>query len=468
MPAMHEQIGQDRTVVKFSGAEPGAGPLTWGQKAILRDMGDYSTQFSMGGMTHLAPGSTIEDAGARLTELMRRHAALRSRLSSDSSGHPGQEVAESGQVDLDILTIPEGVDGADIGRFLDELMATWPLTPFDFQRDWPMRMAVVRQGGTCLHVVWALSHLATDGGSHQLIVADMMPGGMVSPSLSDPPRMQILDIAASEHEPQLRQLSARTMRFWESQLSKIPALTFGEPVTPPSQAGERYQRARFSSAAAHLAMQAIAIRTQTDAARVAVALIATAIGRATGVHPLTIKVTVNNRFRPGLAKVIAPIAQNSVVTVNVTDASVDEVVARTRSASMTAGMRAYYDPDDLSELMERLDAERGYAGRPSFRINDQRAMVMRAPQVADASDLTPARVSQKLEQTALTWLGPMDDMGLYDQAMVLIENRRDVLSLHLMWDSWSLSSQQVEALLRGVEEVAVEAAFDPTAPTRVS
>jgi hypothetical protein len=38
----------------------------------------------------------------------------------------------------------------------------------------------------------------------------------------------------------------------------------------------------------------------------------------------------------------------------------------------------------------------------------------------------------------------------------------------MMWDLWSLTNWQVEALLRGVEEVAVEAAFDPAAPTKVS
>ncbi len=59
---------------------------------------------------------------------------------------------------------------------------------------------------------------------------------------------------------------------------------------------------------------------------------------------------VNNRFRPGLADVIAPIAQNSVVTIDAADATVDEVVARARGASLTAGMRAYYDPDELREV----------------------------------------------------------------------------------------------------------------------
>ena len=80
--------------------------------------------------------------------------------------------------------------------------------------------------------------------------------------------------------------------------------------------------------------------------------------------------------------------------------------------------------------------------------------------------MTPEQVRHGLAETSLTWLGPREDM--HEQANILVENRTDVVSLHMMWDRQCLTSEQVEALLRGVEEVAVEAAFDPTAPTKVS
>jgi len=462
---MFKQISRDRIVVQFAGAEAGTEPLTWGQKAILQDMQDSGNQFSMGGMAGLPEGSTVEDAAARLSGLMGRHATLRMRLGTDSAGRPCQEIAGSGQAGLDILTAPDDADRADIARYSADLMDTWPLARFDFHRDWPLRMAVVRHRGACLRLVWVLSHLAADGGAHILLFADLITAETASPAASDPRRQQILDIARSEQAPRLRQLSSRAMRYWESQLSHIPAQTFGEPTHPQDQAGQRYWQVRFSSPAAHLAMLAIARRTGTDASRVTLAVIATAIGRATGVHPLTIKVMVNNRFRPGLADVIAPIAQNSVITIDVTDTSIDEVVARARSASLTAGMRAYYDPDDLREVTERLDAERGYPARVTCRVNDQRAMIMRADAEAYLGEVTPEQISQRLAETSLTWLGPRENM--HEQANILVENRPDVVSLHMMWDRWSLTDEQVEALLRGVEEVAVEAAFDPAAPTKV-
>jgi hypothetical protein len=463
---MSEQISQDRMAVQFTGAEAGTEPLAWGQKAIWQDMQDSGNQFTMGGRLTLPEGSTVEDAAARLSGLVGRHPALRMRLGTDSAGRLCQEVAGSGQTGLDILTFPDDADRADVARYAADLMDTGPLRRFDFHRDWPLRMTLLRHRGACLHLVWALSHLVADGGAHLLLFDDLIAAETDGRVAVGPRHPQILDIARSQQTPQLRQLSRRAMRHWESQLRHIPVQTFGEPARPRAPEGPRYWQARFMSPAAHLAVLAIAKRTGTHASRVTLAVIATAIARATGVQSLTLKVMVSNRFRPGLADVIAPIAQNSVVTIDVADTSIDEVVARARGASLTAGMRAYYDPDELSEVTARLDAERGYPARVTCRVNDQRAMIMRAEE-ASPGEVTPQQVRQKLAETSLTWLGVRDNM--HEQVNILVEPwTPDVLSLHMMWDGWSLTNEQVEALLRGVEEVAVEAAFDLAAPTRVS
>jgi hypothetical protein len=461
-PALFQQAGRARMAVPFTGAPAGAGPLSWGQKAIYRDIQDNHHQFSMGGRAVLPRGSTAEDAAALLCGLMGRHAALRMRLRTDRAGQPYQEIAGSGQAGLDILTLP---DDADPGQCAAGLAGTWPLVPFDFQRDWPLRMAVLRHRGACVHVVWALSHLAADGGGHVLLLEDLIAHELAGRAASGPRRAQLPEVARSEQGPQLRQVSSRAMRYWESQLRGIPPLTFGAPAAPQDRAGPRYRRVRFSSPAAHLAMLAIAQRTRADASRVTLAVIATAIGRAAGVAPLTVNVMVNNRFRPGLADVIAPVAQNSVLTIDVRDSSIDEAVARARGAALTAGMRAYYDPDELRELKARLDTARGYPARVSCRVNDQRAMVNRDDGETSPGEVTPEQVCQLLPRTSMESLEPLDH--LHDQAVILVENQREVLSVVLMYDSWSLPDALAGAFLRGMEEAAVEAAFDPAAPTRV-
>lgn len=460
---MFEQIGHGRMAVEFSGTEAGSAPLTWGQKAILQDMRDNGDQFTMFGAMPLPEGTTTEDAAAWLSTLTRRHAALRVRLASGPGGSPCQDVAGSGRTGLDIHTVPDDAGEAGVARYADHLLATWPLVPFDFRRDWPLRVAVLRQRGTCRHLVWTLSHLVADGTANVALLRELLDEVAGRPA-GDPGHPQILDVARSEQEPQLRQLSRRAMRYWESQLSRIPALTFGEPTPSGGRAGQRYWQATFRSPAAHLAISAIAKRTGTDVSRATLAVVATAIGRVTGVHPLTINVMVSNRFRPGLAEVFAPVAQNSVVTIDVAGAAIDEVVTQTRGASLTAGMRAYYDPGDLAEVTARSDAERGYPARVTCRFNDQRATLTR-PGEEPPGDVTPERVRQRLAETSLAWQRPLD--RLHDQVSVIVQNQPDVLSLVLKCDLWCLPGGQAEALLRGIEEVAVAAAFDPAAPTGV-
>jgi hypothetical protein len=462
---MSEPVGSDRVVVKFTGAQARPVPLTWGQQAILADMRESGNQFSMPGRIDLPEGSTVQAAAARLSGLMSRHAALRGRLSTDSSGRAGQEIAGGGQIGLEILTLPDDAGPADIERCLDELWTDWPLARFDFSRDWPLRMTLVRHRGACLYLAWSLSHLAADGGGHVLLFQDLLADEAAGGAVREPRHPDLADIARTEQEPQSRQLSSRAMRHWKSRLLDIPAQTFAESAVLAAQPGERYRQVRFRSPAAHLAMLALARRTGTDQSRVTLAVIATAIGRVIQRPRLTLKVMVSNRFRPGLADVIAPIAQNSVVTIDVADTTIDEVVVRTRGDSLAAGMRAYYDPGELAEVAGRLDAERGYPARITCRVNDQRAMTMRADQDAAIDEVTPEQLDLRLAETSLTWLGRRDNM--HEQVNILIEPRSEVVSLHLMWDRWCLSEAQVESILRGVEEIAVEAAFDPAAPTRV-
>lgn len=461
---MFEQIRHDRMAVQFTGTEAGTAPLTWGQLAILQDMQDNGDQFTMYGAMPLPAGSTVEDAASWLGALIHRHAALRARLADGPGDRPCQEVAASGETGLDIRTMPDDADEADRERYVAHLLAAWPLVPFDFHRDWPLRMAVLRHRGACRDLVWTLSHLVADGTANMFLLRELMQEVAGRP-VSGPGRPEILDVARSEQEPQLSHLSRRAMRYWESQLSHIPALTFGEPAHSGSQPAQRYGQVKFGSPAAHLAIAAIARRTRTDTSRATLAVVTTAIGRVAGVSPLTLNVMVSNRFRPGLAGVFAPVAQNSVVTIDAASASIDEVVAQTRTASLTAGMRAYYNPDHLTEVMARSAAERGYPARVSCRFNDQRAMVTRPDEEDSPGDVTPEQVTRRLTETSLAWQRPLDQ--LHDQLSIIIQNRADTLSLYLKCDLWCFSREQIEALLRGIEEVAVEAAFDPAAQAKV-
>jgi Condensation domain len=472
-----ERAGQDRISVPFDGPA-GTAPLTWGQKTTLIRMREAGWResgwrreatfgrlaaFTAAFYTAEPEGTTVEDVAEQISDMMSRHAALRLRLGTDPSGRPCQLVSGSGHVPLDIVTIPDADDPEDLTRYANELWFTRMFAPVDLDRDLPVQMAVIRHRGVIRYRVWMIHNIAVDGEAATMLAF----GDMAGRRLTDPGAASTLDLARREQTPALRRVSDRAMRHWESHLRDIPPLTFGEPTHPDGRLGERYWHGEFISPAAHLAIVAIAGRTRTDTSRVLLAIMAIAIGRVTGIGRLTARVFVNNRFRPGYAEIIAPLNQASVVTIDAGDATVDEVVARTRRAMLPAGLYGYYDPEQLQDLRARLDAERGYSAWLTCLISDGRG---RTKPTADAAartgEVTMDQIRRKLPETTMTWNGTVDVSP--DQARLVVDNQPDTIAVGLIFDMACFTEAQVEALAHGIEEVAVSAAFDPAVPAGIA
>ena len=474
---MLERASHDRVDVPFAGPA-GTAPLTWGQKAILIRMREAGWResgwrregtfgrlaaFSAGFYTAEPEGTAVEDVAAQISDMMGRHAALRLRLGTGADGQPCQLVSGSGQIPLDIVTVPDAEDPASVTKYANDLWFSRMFAPVDLDRDLPVHMAVIRHRGVIRCRVWTIHNIAVDGEAATLLAF----GDTAGRRRGDPGVASVLDLARREQTSALRQVSDRAMRYWESHLRDIPPLTFGEPAHPDGRLGERFWHGEFSSAAAHLAILAIAGRTRTDTSRVLLAIMAIAIGRATGVSQLTTRVFVNNRFRPGLAEIVAPLNQASVVTIDLADATVDEVVARTRRAMLPAGLYGYYNPDQLQELRGRLDAERGYPGWVTCVISDGRLRTKPTAQAAARGDqVTTEQIRRKLPETTISWNGTIDVSP--DQARFTVDNRPETIFINLIFDMTRFTEGQVEALARGIEEVAVAAAFDPAVPTAIT
>jgi len=473
---MLERASQDRIAVPFSGPA-GTAPLTWGQKTTLIRMREAGWResgwrregtfgrlaaFSAAFYTPEPEGTTVEEVAAQISDMTARHAALRLRLGTDSGGRPCQVVAGSGRVFLDIVTIPDADDPADVTTYANELWFERMFAPVDLDRDLPVQMAVIRHRGVIRCRVWMIHNIAVDGEAATLLAF----GDAAGRRLADPSAMSSLDLARREQTPALRRVSDRAMRHWESHLRHIPALTFGEPTHPDGRLGERYWHGEFVSPAAHLAILAIAGRTKTDTSRVLLAIIAIAIGRVTGLSQLTTRVFVNNRFRPGYAEIIAPLNQASVVTIDLGDATVDEVVARTRRAMLPAGLHGYYDPEQLQELRARLDIERGYPAWLTCLFSDGRGRTKPpADAAARGGQVTMEEIKRRLPETTMSWNGTVDVSP--DQARLVVDNQPDTIAVGLIFDMACFTEAQVEALARGIEEVAVAAAFDPAVPAGI-
>src|SRR5262245_56062430 len=159
-----------RIPVHFAGPGAGTAPLTWGQKAILKDMRETGWTHNVSWAPRLMPTIAVEDVAEQLRVLMTVHPALRMQMGHDADGRPCQVVAESGEMALEIYDVADDDDPEQVSH---DLWLTRLLTPFDFERDWAMQMAVVRHRGVPLSRPLTLHHLVADGGAFTLLIDEL-------------------------------------------------------------------------------------------------------------------------------------------------------------------------------------------------------------------------------------------------------------------------------------------------------
>jgi hypothetical protein len=220
----------------------------------------------------------------------------------------------------------------------------------------------------------------------------------------------------------------------------------------------RYQLLGYRSPALLLAARALAARTGPGSTAMLLAAFAVALARQTGVSPVATLLTVSNRFRPGFAGTISPIAQVSPCLLDVAGVGFGEAVARAARAAMHAYKHAYYDPDRRADLIARLSQERAAPADLSCYFNDRR----RPDQDTANSPLaTDAELRAALRVSRLRWL---TRPGLPTHLINLdVSDAPGAVDLALSADTWRLPPVDMVALLRGIEAVLVDAAAGPAA-----
>ncbi len=452
--------------VRFSGPGAGCGPLTWGQQQVLIEMADSGQTLNMTDAQVLPHPAPVSEVAQQLAALMSRLPSLRTRIPAGPDGRPQQVAAESGEMFLHVADVADSAPEEEAITCANTIWRSQMLTPVDLARDWLMQMAVVRQRGLARYWVWTIHHLVGDGKTIPVLQGEL-GYGMLAGCPAATGTMSMLELAQLERTPRLQAVSKRAMRYWEAQLERLPPLTFGA-ARYPGRLGQRYWHGNFNSAAAYLGTLAIARQTGTDTSRVLLALLAIAIGRATGVSPLTTKYLVNNRYRPGYADIMAPLSMSVPLTVDVSGVSVAEAIARTRRAATAAAMFGYYDPEHVAELTGRLDARRGYPAQVAIHINDPRTHVRPAAEAAARTrEITARDIQDALGETWFSWDGTVPGGYYTDQAFLTIREEPDTVLLQFVFDMACFTEAQAEGLAHEIERVAIDAAADPEIPTGV-
>ena len=439
----------ESVMVAFHGAGSGVDELSWGQRELWGGMVRQQTWMPMGIVLALPEGSTLDAAAAELRFVMERFPSMRTRLRLRPDGPPQQVLAASGQVRLEVVDVPAGGDPAAVA---EEVSRRLHETEFDFERDWPVRNAVIRHRGTLTHQVTVVCHLVNDGFGSMLLVDEVMrwrrAGRRWDPEAIEPTGMPPLEQARWQGSLAGRRQSGTALRHWEKTLRTIAANRFPGPLDPRLP---RHWQAGFTSRALHLAALVIAHRTGTDRTTVLLTAFAAGLAAATGIHPVVVRVVVSNRFRRPLADTVSPVSQPALCVLDVDGLSFDEAVTRTRQRTLTAYKHAYYDPNDLDALLERVSRQRGEDVDVACYFNDRKP-----PSPAAEPPPTAEQVRAALAETAFDWMSKQDRPN--ERLFLTVEDNPDMVQLDICGDTRHIPPAALEACVRTMEAVTVAAA----------
>jgi hypothetical protein len=435
----------------FAGEGAGDEPLAWGQHEIFLAMTQQQSWFPLGGTNPLPPERTVEEVAAELSYLLGRYQTMRTRLRFAADGSPRQVVASTGEIALEVVDALDD-DPAEVAELLRRRYAE---TDYSFVDEWPVRMGVVRSHGVLTHQVSIVCHLVTDSSGGAIMLQEV-----ARRETAPVAGLSSLDQARWQQSPAGQRRNAAALRHWESQLR---ALT--PPVVDAStdKRAPRHWQGEFTTPATQLAVRAIAERLRVDSGPIVLTLFAVALARVTGVNPVVLRPIASNRFQPGLADVVAYLAQNSLVVLDVGDQPFDAAVERTRKATLVAYKHAYFDPTQLNDLIARVSAERGVDVDVKCFFSDRRRAGGLAP---TGPAPTPDQIRAALPRTTLRWVSEQDRP--LEALMCYVNDHPDALQFEVFFDTHYLAPDDMARCFAELEAMAVEAATDPVATTRIA
>ncbi|HEX4723245.1 MAG TPA: condensation domain-containing protein [Pseudonocardiaceae bacterium] len=446
-------------LVPFNGPGTGVADLSWGQREIWSAMRAQESSLAGGSVAPMPDGKGLDYAASLLSYLMGRYPSFRTRLRFEPDGTIRQVLSDRGEVPMHIVDAP---DDADPARFAEAVRVEYVDRIFDYADEWPIRMAVVRQHGQPTHLVAVHCHLALDGGGFQAIATSLLSyDETANVSVDDAdPAQEPLDQVRWQQGPAGLRHHAMVERHWRKLLARVASNRFGHT---DDERQPRHWRVTGRSAAAHVAMRAIAARVgQADTSPVLMAAIAVALAQVTGISPTVLKVIVNNRFRPGLAMTASPVAQSALCAIDVAGATFDETVDRAWRSLMSAYLNAYYDPDRMADAIAEIGRERGMPMDLDCYFNDRRDQSSRE---LTGSVPTEDELRSAARLGPLTW-GPHSDAPS-PRFYVHVIDVPDAIELLVFADTRYVPPADLGAFFGRFEEVLVESAFDPTVRTGV-
>ncbi len=431
-------------------ADDAAAPLTWAQVDHWKGIVEAGQAATMGAAHRMPAGSTIDEVADLLRFIVSRHQALRTRLRFGVNGVVYQVCSATGTLELQVVE----AGAADPDEFAEEWTTRLRQQPFDYQRDWPVRMAVITVQGEISHVVTVYLHLAIDAGGLSALLADVAERHPATGAAAGPvTSLRPLELARKQGEPAALRRSALALRHLEHVMDTVnPAMLGRARRSGPAD----YRAIRFRSPATKLALERIAAEQAVTSATAMLAAYAVGLARHLQESTIWAMVLVGNRFRPGFGDSVSILVQSSPVLIEVGEVSLATAVARSRAALLQTYKSAYYSPDQRDALLAKLNRDRAAPLELGCYYNDRRDDQPLGEQLITAAQLDEAAADGSWSED---FQHALPRMTLF----VNVDESPGAIDFPISFDSRYFEVDEIVQLARAIEAAAVQIALTPEA-----
>jgi hypothetical protein len=319
-------------VAAFRGSRSVTAPLTWAQQAMwntIRRMRPNDAFLNAKFALPVPEGRTVDDVCRAIGDSVAAYESLRTKYPVSSDGDITQVVEQSGEVPV---TVRES-DATPVLTVLDDFADR----AFDHGADWPVRFAVLVDGGTPTHLLFVGSHLSFDGIGKNLLHEDLAARlAGERPRADGTPTMTAADLAIDEQSAAAQARNAAAVARWRRLVDTHDVAHFPTALHE-SDIDPRWVVSSMSAPVVAPAIELIARRCRVTTPAVFMAATAVMVSALSGRSTVVLKNMISNRFTDAEKAFIGTISQSCATVVHVGHSTFDEVVTRT----MTASVRGY-------------------------------------------------------------------------------------------------------------------------------
>ncbi|MBV9775101.1 MAG: amino acid adenylation domain-containing protein, partial [Gemmatimonadetes bacterium] len=351
----------------------GPAPLSFAQQRLwfIHQLDPRSSAYNMPFALRLRGVLDVPALQRSLTELVRRHEAVRTALVDQGGGEAVQVILPAAPVPfpvVDLTTLPEQTRRAETLRRVREEGQH----PFDLTRGPLLRALLIRMGPEEWALCFTMHHIISDGWSMGVLTREISAlyeaysRGAESPLPELP--VQYADFATWQRERLTGDTLEAQLAYWRERLAGAPPileLPTDHPRRTALGVSEKGRRFILSPEAT----QALRELARAEGATLFMALLAawqTLLGRYASQDDVVVGTPIANRTRAELEPLIGFFVNTLVLRGELSgDPSFRELLGRARETTLGA-----YQHQDLpfERLVEELAPERSLMHNPLFQV----------------------------------------------------------------------------------------------------